>query len=158
MTQRIYCIYICTHICFISTFSASPSAWPLSPQELVSLVSLCCTESLGTKPISTSIYESMADSQESHPGNKISSRAQTVKYRTGATPSRSQYWESLSKVWLTPRALQELDRRNKSGYQTISIPPALKEVFYPGPKRFARRGGPDINFLRGVCAPHLPYR
>ncbi|OAA39188.1 hypothetical protein ISF_09861 [Cordyceps fumosorosea ARSEF 2679] len=59
----------------------------------------------------------------------------------------SQFWDSLSKVWLTPRALREKDRRN--GAQ----PPAPVSAASVTPTtlaRFARRGGPDLGYLRGV--------
>lgn len=59
------------------------------------------------------------------------------------------FWDSLSKVWLTPRALRELDRRNDAK------PPATNSAapisVTPTPlARFARRGGPDLGHLRGV--------
>ncbi|KAM3428581.1 hypothetical protein MY4824_008729 [Beauveria thailandica] len=61
-----------------------------------------------------------------------------------------QFWDSLSKVSLTPRALREKDRR--SGVQ----PPATVSVASVTPitlARFARRGGPDLGHLRGYPEP-----
>ncbi|OAA34875.1 hypothetical protein NOR_08261 [Metarhizium rileyi] len=57
------------------------------------------------------------------------------------------FWDKLSKVWLTPRALRELDRRNNSHPLLQSVQPlvgTLTEL-----TRFARHGGPDLNHLRG---------
>lgn len=79
--------------------------------------------------------------------------------------ARDRFWDTLSKVWLTPRALREFDRRNtaqsleqkyisdwepwsrKRSFVDISglSAVALKEL-----KRFARRGGPDLVDVRGV--------
>jgi hypothetical protein len=108
-------------------------------------------------------------------------------------PSGSQlpvaFWDNLSKVWLTKRALRELDRRNtasspRSPYQrphrfvTRRAYAELKKCHEPtqsaadflyhcGPrclkdiKLFARHGGPDLSYLKGVCivkclrVPHL---
>ncbi|KAI1109214.1 hypothetical protein F5Y14DRAFT_444877 [Nemania sp. NC0429] len=72
--------------------------------------------------------------------------AKKIKTRTEPSNFPPQFWDCLSKVWLTPRALRELDRRN-------SIQPRRK------PKTpddcattlalFARHGGPDLCHLRG---------
>lgn len=37
-----------------------------------------------------------------------------------ASPDPPKYWDHLSKVWLTPRALRELDHRNDTNSRTIS--------------------------------------
>ena len=58
-----------------------------------------------------------------------------------------EFWDNLSKVWLTPRALRELDRRNDA--QPVPKPPA-PAVHTADLARFARRGGPDLRHLRGV--------
>ncbi|KAG8410641.1 hypothetical protein J3459_017023 [Metarhizium acridum] len=51
-----------------------------------------------------------------------------------------EFWDNLSKVLLTPRALRELDRRNNAQpLPTFSVP-----QLYPARlARFARHGGPD---------------
>lgn len=70
--------------------------------------------------------------------------------------TKTKYWDSLSKVWLTRRALAEIDRRNRQkaspvesvrtyGLNLGNDPGQLKHL-----KRFARYGGPDIRELRGV--------
>ncbi|KAK0613157.1 hypothetical protein B0T17DRAFT_477589, partial [Bombardia bombarda] len=68
----------------------------------------------------------------------------------GRTQSSSnfapEFWDNLSKVWLTPRALRELDRRNDA--RPAPKPPA-PAVYTTDLARFARRGGPDLHHLRG---------
>jgi hypothetical protein len=95
-------------------------------------------------------------------------------------PSPSDFWDGLSKIWLTKDALRELDRRNAgvlystSHLQvrrpaTRSFITALKNnrtpLQYPSSflrncrpeifknvKRLARHGGLNLSDLRGVCA------
>jgi hypothetical protein len=64
------------------------------------------------------------------------------------------FWDSLSKVWLTPNALRELDRRNK---QAPTSPPQEVQLLRPITRRalrdiqkLARQGGPNLSELRGV--------
>ncbi|KAH8800822.1 hypothetical protein F5884DRAFT_623381, partial [Xylogone sp. PMI_703] len=70
-------------------------------------------------------------------------------------------YDSLSKVWLTPRALKELNRRTSKANCLLRPASAsrdiggehlnkgnLKEI-----KRFARQGGPDLRDLRGYPMP-----
>ncbi|KAK0655232.1 hypothetical protein B0T16DRAFT_317809 [Cercophora newfieldiana] len=64
-----------------------------------------------------------------------------------------EFWDGLSKIWLTRAALEELDRRTA---RRPSFPP-------PGPSgqdtrelgRFARHGGPDLSDLRGYPDPKI---
>lgn len=70
------------------------------------------------------------------------------------------YYNSLSKLWLTRRALQELDRRNKQ--RASLVRPTVARDLGLGDesdqlenlstrlKRFARHGGPDLRDLREV--------
>lgn len=70
------------------------------------------------------------------------------------------YWDSLSKLWLTRRALRELNRRNKRPAssarkivirsQNLGGESATLKSCPPQLKRFARHGGPDLRDLRGV--------
>ncbi|KAJ3499414.1 hypothetical protein NLG97_g349 [Lecanicillium saksenae] len=62
-----------------------------------------------------------------------------------------QFWDKLSKVWLTPRALREKDRRN--GIQPPAIASAVVRATPTSLARFARRGGPDLRHLRGYPEP-----
>jgi hypothetical protein len=86
------------------------------------------------------------------------------------------FWDNLSKVWLTRRALKELDRRNaQSASNQSPVQPKVKkprtrsairefkhtQSAIPKPVdpslgrallRFARHGGPDLSDLKGVCS------
>jgi hypothetical protein len=69
--------------------------------------------------------------------------------------SRAKFYDSLSKVWLTRRALKELDRRTRQANspQRPAPPSQRKETSQEETskqKRFARHGGPDLRDLRGV--------
>jgi hypothetical protein len=94
---------------------------------------------------------------------------------TGSQPP-SGYWDNLSKIWLTKRALKELNRRNNKpnehsppyrrnrrpftrslfakwakGQQSASeILYSYSEDDLKEVQRFARQGGPDTSNLRGV--------
>jgi hypothetical protein len=87
-------------------------------------------------------------------------------HQTKTTPSKRQkhsefplshlppaYWDNLSKIWLTKRALRELDRRNgQFSERSLSLqtcrPVTRNFLATIGP--LARDGGPDISDLRGV--------
>jgi hypothetical protein len=81
------------------------------------------------------------------------------------------FWDSLSKIWLTKRALKELDRRNAGTVGELPCferedtkrltrgglaewkrrtRPASVPAFGSSIKRFARHGGPDLLDLRGA--------
>ena len=59
------------------------------------------------------------------------------------------FWKSLSIVNLTSRALRELDRQNHTKLQSRFSSP--EELFSGSLARFARQGGPDLQYLRHVC-------
>ena len=91
--------------------------------------------------------------------------------------SPAEFWDNLSTIWLTKRALRELDRRNTASiprppqsprrhrpvtrafrrnppsllsateYLRRCEPRALKDI-----KAFAKQGGPDLSSLRNVCS------
>lgn len=63
-----------------------------------------------------------------------------------------EFWDNLSKLWLEPRALRELDRRNN--LQPLSKPTPA-EPYATDLARFARHGGPDLQDLRGVCCDRI---
>lgn len=78
----------------------------------------------------------------------------TKKIKFSSTAHRAsnfppQFWDNLSKIWLTPRALRELDRRNDA-HPPATNPAAPISVAPTTLARFARRGGPDLGHLRGV--------
>lgn len=79
--------------------------------------------------------------------------------------ANTAYWDSLSKLWFTRRALKELNRRNRQTANPTSIrrpdrtrEPATLENSSSQIKRFARHGGPDLRDLRGVDSTHVVSR
>lgn len=73
------------------------------------------------------------------------------RVRSQAKPNfPPEFWDSLSKVSATHRALRELDRRNNA---RPAPKPPLPAVHPTDLERFARRGGPDLRHLRGVSRP-----
>ncbi|KAI0410631.1 hypothetical protein F5X98DRAFT_368684 [Xylaria grammica] len=85
--------------------------------------------------------------EDKHPSKKIKSRG-----HRSSLNFLPEFWDRLSKVWLTPCALRELDWRN-------SIWPATKPTTFPVMDSqdlacFARHGSLDIRHLRGTTASH----
>lgn len=77
-----------------------------------------------------------------------------------------EFYDNLSKVWLTPRALRELNRRNEGLYlptRTVDqiyiedLPLAARKGG-SDLARFARTGGPDLRDLHGVCLHRSIFR
>ena len=67
--------------------------------------------------------------------------------------SRAEFYDSLSKVWLTRRALEELNRRTSqanSPQRPASTPRRVTRSTSIQIQRIARDGGPDLRDLRGV--------
>ncbi|KAH7129629.1 hypothetical protein B0J13DRAFT_452806 [Dactylonectria estremocensis] len=81
-------------------------------------------------------------SQDNSPAKKAKS--------TGGRNFSPAFWDNLSRVWLTPRALRELDRRNNTRPSPGFTAP---EVCSTDLARFARRRGPDLRHLRGCLEP-----
>ncbi|KAK5651101.1 hypothetical protein OQA88_13283 [Cercophora sp. LCS_1] len=84
--------------------------------------------------------------QEHRPRKKLRAEGRAQ----GSSNFAPEFWDNLSKVWLTPRALRELDRRNDA--RPVPNPPA-PAVYTTDLGRFARRGGPDLRHLRGCPEP-----
>ncbi|KAH9883633.1 hypothetical protein F4778DRAFT_766050 [Xylariomycetidae sp. FL2044] len=84
--------------------------------------------------------------QDPRPSKKIKSKG--CHHSSNFSP---EFWDSLSKVWLTPRALRELDRRNSIRPSTKPI--TAEEVYSNDLGRFAGHGGPDLRHLRGCPEP-----
>jgi hypothetical protein len=72
------------------------------------------------------------------------------------------FWDNMSKIWLTRQALNELGRRNaqstsnRSPVQQPALPVSeylskVSQADIARLKVYARRGGPDLTDLRGVC-------
>ncbi|KAL2257990.1 hypothetical protein VTK26DRAFT_8877 [Humicola hyalothermophila] len=85
-------------------------------------------------------------SQEYPPNKKTKSRGR--RYRPSNFPPK--FWDDLSKIPLTRRALRELDRRNSARPALGFAAPAVYTVHLA---RFARHGGPDLRYLRGYPEP-----
>jgi len=65
----------------------------------------------------------------------------------------AEFYDSLSQVWLTRRALKEFDRRTSHISQPSPVAPYRRGhqgVCKTLIQRFARHGGPDLRNLRGV--------
>lgn len=84
----------------------------------------------------------------------------TKRHRQPQQERNTAYWDSLSKLWLTRRALDELDRRNRQ--RASPVRPAIARRLDLGDEpgqldnlskqlnRFSRHGGPDLRDLGGV--------
>ncbi|KAF2009987.1 hypothetical protein BU24DRAFT_455168 [Aaosphaeria arxii CBS 175.79] len=67
-----------------------------------------------------------------------------------------QFWDNLSKIWLTKNALRELKRRNEQQEKRLPPPQSHRPVTRSFPatiRRFSRKGGPDLSDLRGYPEP-----
>ena len=71
------------------------------------------------------------------------------RYRTP-----SSFWDNLSRLWLTPRSLEEFDRRTEWPATPILLERTGKkeEIDLVQLKRFARHGGPSLDHLRAVSS------
>ena len=108
------------------------------------------------------------------------------KHKAASRESNEQpaaFWDSLSEIPLTKRALRELDRRNARATPTFSTPQRSRrpvsrgavqerERYHPpfktvtsflvdctnsllnSIKSFSRHGGPNLSDIRGVCNTH----
>ncbi|KAI1148203.1 hypothetical protein F4825DRAFT_434825 [Nemania diffusa] len=83
---------------------------------------------------------------DEHPSKKIKSRRH--HYSSNFSP---EFWDNLSKVWLTPRALRQLDWRNS--IRLATKPTISEDIYSKDLARFARHGGPDLRHLRGCPEP-----
>ncbi|EGD84830.1 hypothetical protein H112_08546 [Trichophyton rubrum D6] len=117
--------------------------------------------------------------QESDYLDPLRPPSKRLKHRQPA----SAYWDSLSKIWLTRDALEELDRRNRASHSvpeslyfrhrplTRQLQARLKRCHQtPAPdplisckpeslskiKRLSRQGGPDLSDLRNFPDPYTP--
>jgi hypothetical protein len=71
------------------------------------------------------------------------------------------FWDNLSKVTLFPHSLKEFDRRNPPPVRPAALAGSLDSTSLKGCsaqlKRFARRGGPDLRDIRGVCMTEVTF-
>ncbi|OAA40001.1 hypothetical protein NOR_05995 [Metarhizium rileyi] len=72
--------------------------------------------------------------------------------RCGVYNFSPTFWDNLTKVWLTRRALRELDRRNNLSGQP-SERTGLVDVLPDDLARFSRHGGPDLRHLQAYPEP-----
>ncbi|TQV90119.1 hypothetical protein IF1G_11228 [Cordyceps javanica] len=91
--------------------------------------------------------------QDSPPTKRIKSTS-AARIASNFPP---QFWDNLSKVWLTPRALREKDRRN-GAQPSVATAPTPITLTPTTLARFARRGGPDLRHLRGYPEPKHTVR
>jgi len=84
------------------------------------------------------------------------SELQTSKRLKSSTKLHSAaFYDSLTKVWLTRRALKELDRRTTQA-NSLQQPASARrsedreDTWKTQIHRFARHGGPELRDLRGV--------
>ncbi|MCJ1248804.1 serine/threonine protein kinase [Trapelia coarctata] len=93
------------------------------------------------------------DESTSLPSKKLKS---TQEHPSSRFPPPA-YWDGLSKVWLTRRALKELNRRTQSYSPACAPAAASKPTYQPSRRatllRFARHGGPELDELRGYPDP-----
>ncbi|KAK6445876.1 hypothetical protein FP744_10002125 [Trichoderma asperellum] len=94
--------------------------------------------------------------------SKSSNSSSTVHRPSNFPP---EFYDSLSKIWLTPRALRELDRRNENLPQSKTKPvagfvkpraaklAALAKLGSSELVQFAAAGGPDLSDLKGYPEP-----
>lgn len=83
----------------------------------------------------------------------------TKKGKKAHTPSYPpRFWDTLSRVPLSRRALQEFDRRTETARLALSagtIKSSTRRLLKSDTRRllhFASNGGPDLNVLQGVSA------
>ena len=121
--------------------------------------------------------------QHSLPSPPSSKRQNKLSHHSLEPPA---FWDGLSKIWLTKRALRELDRRNAKPLPPSSYRPACRPITrafqakqknirqristanflchctpsrLKDVKRFARCGGPDLSDIINICtARFLMFR
>ncbi|KAK3317217.1 hypothetical protein B0T19DRAFT_287600 [Cercophora scortea] len=96
------------------------------------------------------------EEQPPPPKKKIKS----ARKRSSPPNFSPEFWDNLSRVWLTPRALRELDRRNKARLSETKQPLPTPSVSTNNPDldlvEFAKHGGPDLRHLQGCPEPKEP--
>ncbi|KAL2255946.1 hypothetical protein VTK26DRAFT_2446 [Humicola hyalothermophila] len=113
------------------------------------------------KPSEVAAHGERGDSEESPRRRRGPRRAPSGQEdQVGRQTSRAanfppEFWDNLSKVWLTRRTLRELDRRNST---RPALGPAAPAVYTTDLARFARHGGPDLRHLRGYLEPKSAVR
>lgn len=98
--------------------------------------------------------EELLDEYERQPGAK--------RRKTDSVAYSRQFWDTLSTITLTRKALAEFDRRRTPGtIHSTSVPAqaaAKGRLLRSDTRRlqaFASRGGPDLTILRGVSGRRI---
>ena len=99
---------------------------------------------------SSEVVPCLSPSQNRKRRRDDSQNDQLIPKKSKTSDFSPDFYDSLSRTWLTRRALRELERRNKNS--APSKPGPTPQT----PQRsklaaFARLGGPDLSDIRGVC-------
>lgn len=176
--------YITTR-CLVSDyceFKPLSGVWRMALNITAGLRRVHCLSSYSQEQNDPAVHDyCMSEQQVSNPRKRQSAHCRPSQLKkqkrthhySGPQPPPA-FWDNLSKIWLTGRALKELDKRNtelpSSPYLRLRQPftralatcqPAtdvldqcttsiLKDI-----KLFARHGGPDLSDLRGVRTASL---
>ena len=112
------------------------------------------SEHQDTQPESFDLPEHRAKKHKSSSNSCPTSSSSTNSSWLRWDQAERKYWDSLSKVWLTPNALWELNRRNallRANAPPIAETPVNLEQRPKNITHFARHGGPDLSDIRKVC-------
>lgn len=150
------------HVCRSSTEEANPRA---------TLCNIQCSMTTAAPANETSCVRKRKRAATEEEYSTIAATSPQPPWKRVKKPfeSRQQanraYWDSLSKLWFTRRALKELNRRNRQAANPVNIrrpdpsgEPATLENYSSQLKRFARQGGPDLRDLRGVKSAQVVSR
>jgi hypothetical protein len=98
--------------------------------------------------------------------DSLSDQTSSKRHKSKPANYPPEFYDKLSKVWLTSRALRELNRRNeqrpppKTKPAAEAVKPrgaklaALAKLGVSEKAQFAAAGGPDLSDLKGVCVPN----
>ena len=148
------------HVCRSSTEEADPRTTLCNVQCSMTTAAPANQTSCGRKRKRTATEEEHSTIAATSPQPPWKRAKRPFESRQEANTA---YWDSLSKLWFTRRALKELNRRNTANPVNIRRPdlsgePATLENYPSQLKRFARQGGPDLRDLRGVNSAQVVSR
>jgi hypothetical protein len=97
--------------------------------------------------------------EDSSSAARTNDSSKADSYQWHRTPC---FWNSLSKVYLTPGSLREFDRRTARVEQLVLTPHSSANppsgLGTKSVERFSRHGGPNLTHLRGVSLVRRPAR
>lgn len=150
------------HVCRSSTEEADPKATLCNAQCSMTTAPPANQTSCGRKRKRTATEEEYSTIAATSPQPPWKRAKRPFKSRQEANTA---YWDLISKLWLTRRALKELNRRNRQTANPVhirrpdrSVETATLENCSSQLKRFARQGGPDLRDLRGVNSAQVVSR